>query len=165
MTHLQILFVCLGNICRSPLAEGVFRELVKKRGLSDKIACDSAGTAGYHIGNLPDHRSRRIAHDYGISLTHKARKLVSDDYGQFDYIVAMDTANFDHIQSLSYRITGFDMPEDRLILFRQFDSIDPNTDVPDPYYEDMAAFDEVYQIAVRCSESLLDFLTETHNLA
>ncbi len=159
---ISVLFVCLGNICRSPLAEGVFSDLVKKKGLSNEISCDSAGTQGYHIGNLPDYRSRRVAVDKGISLIHKARKLVSDDYAQFDYIVAMDESNYAHIQSLSYRSTGFDMPEDRLFLFREFDSLSQEKDVPDPYYEDMAAFEEVYEIAVRCSENLLDFLKGKH---
>ena len=159
---IRVLFICLGNICRSPLAEGVFNDLVKKKGLTNKISCDSAGTQGYHIGNLADHRSRRVAADHGITLTHKARKMASDDFAEFDYMVAMDESNFEHIQTLSYRSTGFDMPTDRLFLYREFDTISQDPNVPDPYYEDMAAFEEVYKIVSRCGEKFLDFLIEKH---
>lgn len=161
---IHVLFICLGNICRSPLAEGVFKDLVQKKGLSDKISCDSAGTHGYHIGNLADHRSRRVAADYGITLNHRARKLLSDDFGIFDYMIAMDESNFEHIQTLSYRSTGFDMPTDRLFLYREFDSLSEDPNVPDPYYEDMAAFEEVYQIVYRCGENFLAYLVEKHGL-
>ncbi len=161
---IHVLFICLGNICRSPLAEGVFKDLVNKKGLSDKISCDSAGTHGYHIGNLADHRSRRVAADYGITLTHRSRKLLSDDFGVFDYMIAMDESNFEHIQTRSYRSTGFDMPTDRLFLFREFDSLSEDPNVPDPYYEDMAAFEEVYQIVYRCGENFLAYLVEKHGL-
>jgi protein-tyrosine phosphatase len=162
---LKILFVCLGNICRSPLAEGVFRDLVAQKGLTDKISCDSAGTHGYHIGALPDRRSRRVAADYGITLTHQARKLSGDDYANFDYIVAMDESNLDFIQTQFYRTTGFEPEDGQVFLYRQFDDTSDIPDVPDPYYEDMAAFEEVYQIVLRCGQNFLQYLTEKHNLA
>ena len=167
---IKVLFVCLGNICRSPIAEGVFRDLVEKEGLSDAIQCDSAGTASYHIGSLPDRRMRQIAQQNGLDLRHKSRKLAGDDFYTFDYIVAMDEANFEDIRNQSYRSSGFYFPEDRLFLYRQFDSdvqgsAEPeHFSVPDPYYEDIAAFEEVYLIVERCGLSLLDFIIEKNNL-
>jgi protein-tyrosine phosphatase len=162
---IQVLFVCLGNICRSPLAEGVFRELIKERGLAESLACDSAGTHSYHTGRLPDHRAQRVAADYNIKLTHRARKLASDDFAQFDYLVAMDESNLEYIQTQSHRSTGFDLPDERGFLFRSFDPNPDDINVPDPYYEDIAAFEEVYQIVLRCGESLLDYLVERHGLS
>lgn len=162
---INVLFVCLGNICRSPLAEGIFCELVKQNGLTSEISCDSAGTHSYHIGNLPDHRSRRVASNSGLMLTHRARKLVSDDFGLFDYVVAMDESNFQNIQILSHRSTGFEMPEDRLFLMREFDTNTTEKNIPDPYYEDIAAFEEVYKLLTGCCENLLAFLVERHRLS
>lgn len=161
---INVLFVCLGNICRSPLAEGTFRALVEQKKLSEKISCDSAGTHGYHIGALPDRRSRRVANDYGITLTHQARKLSSDDFANFDYIVAMDESNLEFIQTQSYRSTGFYPEEGRVFLYRDFDQQADSQNVPDPYYEDMAAFEQVYQIVNRCGESFLEYLIKEHNL-
>jgi protein-tyrosine phosphatase len=161
---ISVLFVCLGNICRSPLAEGTFSHLVNQRGLSDKISCDSAGTHGYHIGALPDRRARRVAADYGIILNHQARKLSSDDFANFDYIVAMDESNLEHIQTQSYRSTGFYPEEGRMFLYREFDQDADSQNVPDPYYEDMVAFEQVYHIVTRCGERFLEYLIEEHNL-
>ncbi len=161
---INVLFVCLGNICRSPLAEGVFRDLIAQKGLSDKITCDSAGTHGYHIGALPDRRARRVAADYGTQLTHNARKLASDDFANFDYIVAMDESNLEHIQTHSYRSTGFYPEEGRVFLYRDFDQQADENAVPDPYYEDMAAFENVYQIVARCGEHFLEYLVKEHKL-
>ena len=167
---IKVLFVCLGNICRSPIAEGVFRDLVEKASLSDAIRCDSAGTASYHIGSLPDRRMRQIAQQKGLDLRHKSRKLAGDDFYVFDYIVAMDVANFEDIRNQSYRSSGFYFPEDRLFLYRQFDPQVQASDapedfnVPDPYYEDIAAFEEVYDIVERCGANLLEFIIDKNNL-
>jgi len=167
---IKVLFVCLGNICRSPIAEGVFQDLVEKAGLSEKIKSDSAGTASYHIGSLPDRRMRQTAQENGIKLSHKARKLAGDDFYAFDYIVAMDEANFQDIRNQSYRSSGFYFPEDKLFLFREFDPELENTrdatqlSVPDPYYEDIAVFDEVYRIVERCGSRFLEFLIEKNQV-
>lgn len=167
---IRVLFVCLGNICRSPIAEGVFRDLVEKAGLSDKIQCDSAGTASYHIGSLPDRRMRQTAQQNSIKLSHKARKLAGDDFYTFDYIVAMDETNFQDIRNQSYRSSGFYFPEDKLFLLREFDPELENTkdtaqlSVPDPYYEDIAVFDEVYRIVERCGTRFLEFLIEKNKM-
>jgi protein-tyrosine phosphatase len=154
----NILFVCLGNICRSPLAEAVFRQLVEARGLSEHISCDSAATHNYHPNQPADHRSRRVAADHGIKITHKARKITSDDFGVFDYIIAMDESILEDIQIQSHRSTGFELPEDRLFLYRIYDSEATETDlnVPDPYYEDIAAFENVYEMVLRCGNAFLD---------
>ncbi len=162
---INVLFVCLGNICRSPIAEGVFRHLVEKAGLSHQIQCDSAGTSSYHIGSLPDRRMRQVALQNGVELTHKGRKLSGDDFYNFDYIVAMDEANFEDIRNQSYRSSGFYFPEDRLYLYREFDPERADAlNVPDPYYEDIAVFDEVYQIVERCGASFLTFIIEKNQL-
>lgn len=164
---LNVLFVCLGNICRSPVAEGVFRQLVKERGLETVIQCDSAGTSSYHIGDLPDRRTRENALEHGLKLTHRARKLSGEDLSLFDYLVAMDEANYEAIQYFSHRSTGL-YSEDNTVLLREFD---PQPDsgpgglsVPDPYYEDAAVFEQVYQIVYRSCANFLNYLIEQHEL-
>ena len=94
---INVLFVCLGNICRSPLAEGVFNSLIEARGLSNKIQCDSAGTGGWHVGELPDGRTIDVAQRHGIELSHRGRKFSREDFKLFDYIVAMDHDNLQDI--------------------------------------------------------------------
>jgi protein-tyrosine phosphatase len=154
----RVLFVCYGNICRSPVAEGVFRTLVAEAGLSDQIECDSAGTASFHIGQLPDRRTRENALEHGITLTHRARRLLGEDLAQFTYFVAMDEMNLEAIEKLNYRSTGLHTA-DTIFLLREFDpqvSDEPN--VPDPYYEGPEVFEEVYQIVLRCCQQLLLYL-------
>ncbi|MFN3316607.1 MAG: low molecular weight protein-tyrosine-phosphatase, partial [Raineya sp.] len=97
---MKILFVCLGNICRSPLAEGIFRKLVEEAGLREQIEVDSAGTSAYHIGELPDYRTRQVAEKNGIMLTHKARQFKKSDFDEFDYILAADKNNLAHLKAL-----------------------------------------------------------------
>jgi len=160
---INVLFVCYGNICRSPVAEGVFRMLVEEAGLSTFVACDSAGTASYHIGQLPDHRTRANAFEHGLTLTHRARRMTGDDLAQFDYFVGMDEQNLEAIEKLNYRSTGL-YTTDTIFLLREFDpdvSDEPN--VPDPYYEGPEVFEEVYQIVLRCCRQLLTYLAQQHN--
>ncbi|GAB2766224.1 low molecular weight protein-tyrosine-phosphatase [Rhabdobacter roseus] len=155
----------MGNICRSPVAEGVFRSLIEARGLQNAIQCDSAGTASYHVGSPPDRRMCQVAAALGVPLTHQARKLSGDDFYNYQYIIAMDEANFEDIRQQSYRSSGFYYPEDQLFLFREFDSVpDAGLSVPDPYYEDISVFEEVFAIVHRCGENLLEFLVEKHGL-
>ncbi|QKZ15450.1 low molecular weight protein-tyrosine-phosphatase [Spirosoma sp. KUDC1026] len=155
---IRVLFVCYGNICRSPVAEGVFRTLVAEAGLSDQIECDSAGTASFHLGQLPDQRTRENALEHGLTLTHRARRLLGEDLAQFTYFVAMDEMNLEAIEKLNYRSTGLHTA-DTIFLLREFDpqvSDEPN--VPDPYYEGPEVFEEVYQIILRCCQQLLTYL-------
>ncbi len=158
----SVLFVCYGNICRSPVAEGVFRALVAEAGLSEQVTCDSAGTASFHLGQLPDRRTRQNALEHGLTLTHRARRMTGDDLAQFDYFVAMDEANLEAIEKLNYRSTGLHST-DTIFLLREFDPVvsdEPN--VPDPYYEGPDVFEEVYQITLRCCRQLLTYLMQQH---
>lgn len=162
---IQVLFVCLGNICRSPVAEGVFKELVRKSGLDGLIYCDSAGTAAYHTGSLPDKRMRKVALQNGIALTHHARQLSYDDFLEYNYIMAMDESNFDNIRKESFRANGSYLPDQQLYLYRMFDpQRGASLIVPDPYYDELPAFQEVYEIVRRSGSAFLDFLIEKHNL-
>ncbi len=155
---LNVLFVCYGNICRSPVAEGVFRELVNEAGLEKQINCDSAGTASFHIGQLADRRTRENALEHGLTLTHRARRLIGEDLAQFDYFVAMDETNLEAIEKLNYRSTGL-YSNDTIFLLREFDpDVSDQPNVPDPYYEGPEVFEEVYQITLRCCRQLLMYL-------
>lgn len=162
---IKILFVCLGNICRSPVAEGVFRELVKAKGLENIIQCDSAGTAEYHTGSLPDKRMRKVALENGIKLTHQARQLSFEDFITYDYLMAMDESNFENIRKESVRVNGHYLPENQLYLYRMFDPARGNSlMVPDPYYKEIDAFEDVYQIVSRSGIHFLNWLIEKHGL-
>jgi protein-tyrosine phosphatase len=147
----KILFVCLGNICRSPLAEAVFCDYLKKKELSDsKVICDSAGTASYHIGSKADIRTRNNARNHGIDITHKARSMDESDFNNFDFIIAMDEKNLSFLKKMQ-------APNSRaqLFLMRQFEQPNPMmADVPDPYYGNELDFEEVFQIVSRCCNGL-----------
>jgi protein-tyrosine phosphatase len=119
----QVLFVCLGNICRSPIAEATFRELVKTKHLENKISCDSAGIAGYHIGELPDHRTQKNALKHGIKLTHQARKLTVADLDNFQHIVVMDEENFKNVNDFYYQNKHQTPSADKLFLLRDYDPL------------------------------------------
>ena len=161
---INVLFVCYGNICRSPVAEGVFRILVNEAGLDEQIQADSAGTASFHIGQLPDRRSRENALEHSLTLTHRARRLIGEDLAQFDYFVAMDETNLEAIEKLNYRSTGL-YTNDTIFLLREFDpDVNDQPNVPDPYYEGPEVFEEVYQICLRCCRQLLTYLVQQHNL-
>ncbi|UFH55014.1 low molecular weight protein-tyrosine-phosphatase [Spirosoma sp. KNUC1025] len=161
---ISVLFVCLGNICRSPVAEGVFRQLVAEAGFDKQISCDSAGTSSYHIGSLPDRRTRENALEHGLTLTHRARRLIGEDLALFDYFVAMDEKNLEALEKLNYRSTGL-YTNDTIFLLREFDpDVSDEPDVPDPYYEGPDVFEEVYQITVRCCRQLLTYLVQQHKL-
>jgi len=147
---MKILFVCLGNICRSPLAEGVMQEILKKAGLEGRISCDSAGTAGYHIGVLPDERSRQTAVSHGFSLTHKARQLSVADYEVFDLILAMDSSIYRYILKICPK-------EDLKSKVRMFRDFDPEGlgDVEDPYYGTIGDFENVYSVCRRTCQEIV----------
>lgn len=148
---MRILFVCLGNICRSPTAEGVMARLVAEAGLAGRIEIDSAGTGAWHIGELPDPRTREAARRRGIELSHRARQLRREDLERFDLLVAMDAENLRHMQ----RLAG-PRPRVELRLLRSFDPTAPvGAIVPDPYAGGAAGFEEVLDICERACAGLL----------
>ncbi len=147
----RVLFVCLGNICRSPLAEGVFRHLVAERGLEDRIEIDSAGTGGWHVGEGPDPRSLEVAARNGVSLDGQAaRRIEATDLGDFHWIVAMDADNERDLRRLAQ-----DEADVQIHRLRDFDP-EGAGDVPDPYYGGPQGFDTVYAMVERSCRALLD---------
>ncbi|MGB3465834.1 MAG: low molecular weight protein-tyrosine-phosphatase [Cyclobacteriaceae bacterium] len=154
---IKVLFVCLGNICRSPLAEAIFDHQIKEQGLENSFSSDSCGTGGYHIGADPDHRSQLVAKQHGVSMKHAARKFQKSDYEAFDYIIPMDQQNYEDIVSA----TGH--AHDGLMLMRKFDPDAENSeDVPDPYFGGQDGFEEVYQMLDRSNVSFISFLRKQH---
>jgi protein-tyrosine phosphatase len=160
---MRICFVCLGNICRSPTAHGVMLRVVAEAGLSASIAIDSAGTAAYHIGELPDERSRTAARRRGIELDHLARQFTRADLERFDLVIAMDRQNLAHLQRLvGGRVStsgGRATPE--LALLRSFDpTAAPGAEVPDPWAGGEDGFEEVLDQCERACRGLLGHVRE-----
>lgn len=146
----RVLFVCLGNICRSPMAEAVFRHLVEQAGLSDQILVDSAGTSDYHLGERAHSGTRAVLRANGIEYDGRARQVSPDDFEQFDYILAMDNDNLAALRRMA-------PPETRAVIRRFLDFADGvgTREVPDPYYDGQAEFEYVYQLVRRGAEGLL----------
>ncbi|MBF0246579.1 MAG: low molecular weight phosphotyrosine protein phosphatase [Alphaproteobacteria bacterium] len=152
----KVLFVCLGNICRSPTAEGVFRDLVRREGLEGRIAVDSAGTAAYHVGEAPDPRAQQAARKRGIDIGGlRGRQAKAVDFERFDYVLAMDRSN--HRDLLRICPTG---QERKLSLFLDFAPGQGARDVPDPYYE--GGFDGVYDMIEEAAKGLLADIRAKH---
>jgi len=155
----SVLFVCMGNICRSPTAEGVFRHVVEEAGLADKIKVDSAGTHAYHIDEPADRRARAAAERRGISLEGiSARGVASSDFEKFHYVIAMDK---DNLRLLSEQAD--EEYQDRLGLFLQYAGSDEE-EVPDPYYGGSAGFERVLDLVEEASRGLLETLRSRHSL-
>ena len=156
-----VVFVCLGNICRSPTAEGVFRHLVGQAGLSKQFEIDSAGTSAHHVGEGPDRRARAYARTQGVRLEGASRQFVAGDFEDFDYVIAMDKANRADMRPLAH---GEDELA-KLSLMRDWDPSDEGEqDVPDPYYGGDEGFAEVFAICERSCAGLLAQLRERHGL-
>lgn len=151
--RVRVLFVCLGNICRSPTAEGVFRALVEDAGLSDRIHVDSAGTAAYHVGEPPDARSVAHARERGYDLTPlRARRAVAADFERFDLVLAMDESNHRNLASICPPVR-----RDRLRMCLEFArDAGKLTDVPDPYSGGDAGFEHVLDLLEDACQGLLD---------
>jgi protein-tyrosine phosphatase len=152
---MRVLFVCLGNICRSPAAEAVFAKLVAEAGSGDEFTIDSAGTGAWHIGESADARMRQAAARRGISVTSIARQVTRDDFDRFDLIVAMDSSNFNTLSRMAPA-----KHKSKVVLFRDFDPDAPGEDVPDPYYGGADGFDEVLDIVTRAGRGLLADLSK-----
>ena len=153
-----MLFVCLGNICRSPLAEGVFRQLLEERGVAAEFEVDSAGTSGYHDGDPADPRTAAVARRRGVSLTSISRRITAQDLARFDHIIVMDEENLAAVQRLAER-AGADVEIRRL---REFDPDADSLDVPDPYYEGPDGFEHVHDIVERACAGLVEHLVQEH---
>jgi protein-tyrosine phosphatase len=150
----RLLFVCLGNICRSPTAEGVMRSLVNHEGLEEQIELDSAGTGAWHIGSSPDDRARRTAAERGIELTGHARQVEPEDLESFDLVLAMDREN----ERLLKALARDEQERSKVRLLREFDPASVATgelEVPDPYYGAAGGFEEVLEIVLAGCEGLL----------
>ncbi len=153
---IKILFVCLGNICRSPAAQGVMQALIDERGLSDRFYLDSAGTYGGHAGELPDRRMRVHAQRRGYNLTHRSRRVIGRDFEEFDLIVAMDGSNFRNLQDMAATLEECDKVVMMGKYIRHYQHYDY---VPDPYYEGAEGFELVLNLLEDACEALLNELT------
>ncbi|MEY2632108.1 MAG: hypothetical protein RIR00_762 [Pseudomonadota bacterium] len=152
----KILFVCMGNICRSPTAEGVFREFVRKNKLSNQVEVDSAGTHGYHVGEAPDQRTQRAAASRGYDLSQfRARKVAPQDLEYFDLILAMDKSNLDNLK----RLCRSEL-HPRIKLFMDFAANFDDEEVPDPYYGLGQGFDLVLDMVEDASAGLISTIKE-----
>ncbi len=157
----RVLFVCMGNICRSPTAEGVFRRKVEEAGLDGSIHIDSAGTHAYHVGEPPDPRATEAASRRDIDLRPlRARKATTRDFEHFDYVLAMDR---DNLRLLEMLRDGSDSA--RLHLFLDFARSSNETEVPDPYYGGNQGFERVLDMIEDAAEGLLDHIRREHGLA
>ena len=151
----RILFVCLGNICRSPAADGIMHDLVEKQGVADRFMIDSAGTYGGHRGELPDPRMRSAASRRGYTLTHRARQVSEADFDRFDMIVGMDDMNYETL----YRMAPSPEAARKIFRMTEFCRRHPDrTYVPDPYYEGHEGFELVLDMLEDGCEGILEYL-------
>jgi low molecular weight protein-tyrosine phosphatase len=150
---MRILFICMGNICRSPTAEGVMRALLREEGLEDAIEIDSAGTGGWHAGDPPDSRATAAAARRGITLDGAARQVTPGDFERFDLLLAMDRENLRHVLAMAPDAQA----REKVRLLREFDpAARGDLDVPDPYYGGTDGFDDVLDLVEAACRGLLE---------
>ena len=154
----KILFVCLGNICRSPAAEGIFNEKIKERDLENLFVVDSAGTGSWHIGNLPDQRMRTTALSRGIELTSRARQIEENDLYEFDHILVMDKDNLNAVKSLIK--DDMHTMNSKIKLILSYSKKSQLDEVPDPYYGGQNGFEKVLDLLNDAIEELIDSLID-----
>ena len=152
---MHILFVCMGNICRSPTAEGVMRRLLDDAGLGDRVDVESAGTGGWHVGEPPDERATLAARRRGITLSGAAQQVTPDDFRRFDLLIALDRANLRELLALA----PDEEASDKVRLLREFDpAANGDLDVPDPYYGGDRGFETVLDMVEASCRGLIDEL-------
>ena len=157
----KVLFVCLGNICRSPAAEGIFTHLVEKKGLQDHFTIDSAGTSGHHLGEKADPRMRKVSSQRGVQLTSKARPFATpDDFTNFSYIVAMDNSNFNNLQDLAEN----NEQQKKVHRLMSFAPECEEKEVPDPYYGGEDSFTFVFDLIELACQGLLKEIIRRENI-
>ena len=144
MNKISILFVCLGNICRSPAAEAIFQNLIDDKGIGNKFIVDSAGTGSWHVGKKADARMRIAAKQRNIDITSNARQIREEDFRDFNYILVMDNSNFNNVLDLKNQVKGSDFA--KILKIQDFASIFTEREVPDPYFGGDAGFDHVLDI-------------------
>jgi low molecular weight protein-tyrosine phosphatase len=153
--RVRLLFVCLGNICRSPTAEGVMRSLVARAGMQEQVELDSAGTGSWHVGSAPDARASAAARGRGVALDGAARQVSAQDFAEFDLLLAMDGDNARDL----LRLAPHERAREKVRLLREFDPDPPDPrdlDVPDPYYGARGGFEEVFDLVHAACEGLLE---------
>ena len=158
---IRVLFVCLGNICRSPLAEGIMEHQLSQFGLEDQVQVSSAGTGTWHLGHEPDERTLRVAEANGLRLSSIAQHVEDKPLEKFDYIIVMDENNRADVEGLPMIANG----QQKVYLMRDFDPEAPELmAVPDPYMGGSADFDEVYRVLDRSVREFIQFLQQNHDL-
>ncbi|SCZ67786.1 low molecular weight protein-tyrosine-phosphatase [Thiohalomonas denitrificans] len=156
----KVLFVCMGNICRSPVAHGLFQHLLEQEGLAEQVHVDSAGTHAYHIGEQPDPRSQDTARRRGIDIsTQRARKVCAEDFDEFDYVLAMDRGNYQMLADICPAGS-----EEKLSMFLSFDTDLQEIEVPDPYYGGPGGFERVFDLVEAAARGLLADIRKRHGV-
>jgi protein-tyrosine phosphatase len=161
MKKVKVLFVCLGNICRSPLAEAIFKHKIKERRLDHLVEADSCGTSNYHIGDQPDSRTIANASKNGIAIDHCGRQLCVEDFQEFDYILAMDKSNYSNI----LRLPASAQYASKVKMMREFDPVTRGGEVPDPYYGGEQGFQEVFDILNRTMDKFIEHLMAEESIS
>lgn len=157
---IRVVFVCMGNICRSPTAHGVFRHKIEALGLADQVDVDSAGTHGFHLGSPPDRRAMATLADRGIDVADlRSRQITLSDFTIFDYVLAMDEANYRHLRSLAPEST-----KGRVHRLMDFAPEANTLEVPDPYYGGALGFEKVFELVDAGTEGFIRHLKARHRL-
>ena len=161
----KVLYVCLGNICRSPVGEATFNKIALEKGLSESLWADSAGIMGWHVGKKADPRSIKNAAKHDVEITHLGRKLSIQDLDEFNHIVVMDEQNFEDVHTFYYENKKRPPSAEKLFLIRDYDpTVRGVNEVRDPYYEGDEVFEQVFQTIWRSNDAFIDHLIQQHDL-